>query len=823
MTIEKTEVVTTKKEIEKEEKAEPEEGDKSEAVNSDALELESGAPEGQTGEVVPPETAGSEVGNTINEQNASDPEPSEGETPVPAGEPLTEPESEPESETGSEPQNDEGAQDPAETPSKGAGADAANDNEAPADQARIILDALMPAITVYAAESTDIPENEGETDPVVGTGDAEVEYEIVTETITKTEETVVDGITWRIDAGSSSAEVFSSEIAGAKFVYVPVISGDYEVSTELPRITVNIIAKEEKADAVSFSHTESVAGYNISIDAPAGVFPEGTTVSVNVVSNPVSLIEGQISDERDIQQIITFDITFWHDGIEIEPENGSVNVSLSLASDMKETLQDESAELQVFHIDDDENIEEVACSSNGEEVSFSANTFSEYSVVTTTGNEKTKLTTPTNVHWVDGQTLTLAWDSVDNASGYGVRVECDGEESTYASSNTTSIDLLQQINFEENYNNRDYNGKQLHVSVQATVSYSDQEKYLKYSNSDYSNSLSKVYIRGILIDTETGAHIIQTDAIFDSLKNSLSAEQLANAEGKELSFDLSISDLAPTSEGTSDISNYASINSYTIGKFFDISLIAKADGISIGNVSATAAAVPLAVEIPTSIQRVGRTFIILRNHDGVITEVGRGTGNQVPISTDQFSTYAIAYIDSGDASGDSSGGESSSSSSENSFSNNSGSSSSNSLVNTSTWTPKTPDEIKRYSVVGTEILAPFVDKNSGYTLTLKNAMQGASCYAAFESVLNGYTIGRTYDIFPNGQRVQSTEKEVGFSIEVPKALQKEGRSFQMICVTKGGQPIVLKDLDKNPNTITVKTDKFYAFALVYKDTEKTQK
>ena len=336
-----------------------------------------------------------------------------------------------------------------------------------------------------------------------------------------------------------------------------------------------------------------------------------------------------------------------------------------------------------------------------------------------------------------------------------------------------------------------------------------------------------MYIRGIVIDTDFGTQIVQTDTIFDSLKNSLTSEQLAAAEGKELTFDLNISDLSTTSEGATDISNYASTNSYTIGKFFDISLIAKADGVSIGNVTATAAAVPLAVEIPAELQKTGRTFIILRNHDGVITEVGRGTGNQVPVSTDRFSTYAIAYTDSNsDESSNSSDKDSSSnnytSSNSSSSSNSSNNNSSSSSETATNWTPKTPDEVKRYVVVGKEILAPFVDKSSGYTLTLKNAMQGPGCFAAFESVLNGYTIGRTYDIFPNGQRVQSTDKEIGFSVEVPKALQKDGRTFQMICVTKGGQPVVLKDLDTNPNTITVKTNKFYAFALVYKDSVKTE-
>lgn len=37
-----------------------------------------------------------------------------------------------------------------------------------------------------------------------------------------------------------------------------------------------------------------------------------------------------------------------------------------------------------------------------------------------------------------------------------------------------------------------------------------------------------------------------------------------------------------------------------------------------------------------------------------------------------------------------------------------------------------------------------------------------------------------------------------------------------------GDYIVLRKFDTNPNTVTVKTDKFYAFALVYKDSVKTE-
>ncbi|MBP3198199.1 MAG: hypothetical protein J6N21_14510, partial [Butyrivibrio sp.] len=228
--------------------------------------------------------------------------------------------------------------------------------------------------------------------------------------------------------------------------------------------------------------------------------------------------------------------------------------------------------------------------------------------------------------------------------------------------------------------------------------------------------------------------------------------------------------------------------------------------------SALKQAAKATVTVPEEYYSPDRTFIVYRFHNGEVMEVGRGKGRSIPIETDKFSTYSLAYINAGNEKIDSN----------NSSSSKVDDGDSSSSVTDSDWTPKTPDEVKRYSVVGKEILVPLVDKSSGYTLTVKNAMQGPNCFAAFESVLDGYTIGRTYDIFPNGQRVQSTDKEVGFSIEVPKALQKDGRTFQMICVTKGGQPVVLKDLDNNPNTVTIKTDKFYAFALVYKDAVKTK-
>ncbi|MCI9343147.1 MAG: leucine-rich repeat domain-containing protein [Lachnospiraceae bacterium] len=133
-----------------------------------------------------------------------------------------------------------------------------------------------------------------------------------------------------------------------------------------------------------------------------------------------------------------------------------------------------------------------------------------------------------------------------------------------------------------------------------------------------------------------------------------------------------------------------------------------------------------------------------------------------------------------------------------------------------TWKPVTPDEKKRYACVGKENIRYTVSKENAYPIAIENAMQGSMCFKSFEAALGGYTIGRTYNIYPLSDKTYSMDKEVRFTVNIPSALCKKDREYKMICVTEGGQPIVYKDLDSNPDTITIKTNKFYAYALIYK-------
>ncbi len=132
------------------------------------------------------------------------------------------------------------------------------------------------------------------------------------------------------------------------------------------------------------------------------------------------------------------------------------------------------------------------------------------------------------------------------------------------------------------------------------------------------------------------------------------------------------------------------------------------------------------------------------------------------------------------------------------------------------WKPRTADEIKRYACVGKEPVRYTQPKDNNYPVIIKNAIQGPMCFKSFEAVLGDYTIGRTYNIYARSNAVYSMDKEIQLTLEIPPAIYNREREYKMICVTEGGQPIIYNDLDSSPETITIRTNKFYAYALIYR-------
>lgn len=104
-------------------------------------------------------------------------------------------------------------------------------------------------------------------------------------------------------------------------------------------------------------------------------------------------------------------------------------------------------------------------------------------------------------------------------------------------------------------------------------------------------------------------------------------------------------------------------------------------------------------------------------------------------------------------------------------------------------------------------------------VTTSMAVQGEACIAAVRSVLDDYTLARTYNITftkYDNTTLETLQEPADFVFQIPTELQAQGRVFRMIHVYKG-QPSVLMDADSSDSTITFRSDKAGAYALVYRD------
>ena len=88
---------------------------------------------------------------------------------------------------------------------------------------------------------------------------------------------------------------------------------------------------------------------------------------------------------------------------------------------------------------------------------------------------------------------------------------------------------------------------------------------------------------------------------------------------------------------------------YTVGLYLDINLFKKVGSNDATKVTETNGKVKASIVIPESLWKSGRTFEIIRVHDGVATAIV-GTYDEnthvFTFETDKFSTYALAYKDS---------------------------------------------------------------------------------------------------------------------------------------------------------------------------------
>ena len=137
----------------------------------------------------------------------------------------------------------------------------------------------------------------------------------------------------------------------------------------------------------------------------------------------------------------------------------------------------------------------------------------------------------------------------------------------------------------------------------------------------------------------------------DELKNAVltDADKAAIAAGKDLSVWVEMKDQTSTVSDTDKTAVTAKLpTNYVIGSYLDINLWKQVEGSTASKVTETVSGkVKIAFTIPTSLQKSGRTYKLIRLHDGEATVLDTTVDANYALTfeTDRFSTYALVYAD----------------------------------------------------------------------------------------------------------------------------------------------------------------------------------
>ena len=143
----------------------------------------------------------------------------------------------------------------------------------------------------------------------------------------------------------------------------------------------------------------------------------------------------------------------------------------------------------------------------------------------------------------------------------------------------------------------------------------------------------------------------KADVLLEKL--GLSAAEVARIEnGENIQVWIEATDISVTvSQTDKDLIDSKKGNT-TIGMYFDIDLLKQIGSDSPVNITDTDGAVTITLKVPSSLinsnSSVTRTYQIIRVHDGVAAVISctyNAADQTISYETNQFSTYALAYVD----------------------------------------------------------------------------------------------------------------------------------------------------------------------------------
>lgn len=170
--------------------------------------------------------------------------------------------------------------------------------------------------------------------------------------------------------------------------------------------------------------TQSVNGISVSVFAPAGTFEQGVEMRVVPVGSQDAMEDAQTVLGKNVDQALSVDISFWKDGVEVEPSQ-AVTVQLSSDAFAK------GEEITVIHDGGQGKVNAVATTTSNN-VTISTASFSPYTLATVKKIDTDVL--------VSSQAASrLAKESVDTASSTE-QAPSQNETTDSTTENTSSND-----------------------------------------------------------------------------------------------------------------------------------------------------------------------------------------------------------------------------------------------------------------------------------------------------------------------------------------------------------------------------------------------
>lgn len=174
----------------------------------------------------------------------------------------------------------------------------------------------------------------------------------------------------------------------------------------------------------------------------------------------------------------------------------------------------------------------------------------------------------------------------------------------------------------------------------------DDLNYTMHTHSIYSENNKPILKEENDSDLETV--VLDRNQALNTIVDSLQGQDKSNYEsalkkGKDIEFTSSVTttSLDPTSEKA--IYDEASRLGYTTVKAFDITLLMDIEGQKPVAITETSSKLRFKVVVPEELKKDGRTFYVLRYHDGKVEKLSIDEDGY--FSTDKFSVYMLVYED----------------------------------------------------------------------------------------------------------------------------------------------------------------------------------